>query len=267
MNVLESNYESTEVFRLPEVDEWGYTHIPLELLHSNSKNIRKIYPRIRELADSIRELGLLQNLVVIETEHGYEIKAGERRFRALQYLAKQGKWDAPILCLVIDAEKATLANAAENCSRQEVPVWHVGLRFLELHEAGLLQEEIAKSIGKSQQYVSYAMNVASNTHPVVIGILDKLDKSLVTARILRQLCQILDSQGLPDLEKQREFLNQMIASRSIQKSPGRPKGSKSRANVAKRLEQLEAMPLPPLQAPIVKAVIHYLKGESTELLL
>ena len=67
--------------------------IPLDRIVPNPKQVRKTFRRIDELARSIEQYGLLHDLVVIpHAEPGYyQIVAGERRYRALTFLSKEGR--------------------------------------------------------------------------------------------------------------------------------------------------------------------------------
>jgi len=67
--------------------------IPLGRLRPDPHQARRTFQRIAELAESIATYGLLENLVVRDADPDgiYEIKAGERRFRALRLLKEQGR--------------------------------------------------------------------------------------------------------------------------------------------------------------------------------
>ena len=73
------------------------TVIPLARIRPNLNQVRRTFHRIDELARSIAQYGLLQNLVVRPLPEAgyYEIVAGERRYRALTLLAKDGRLEKP----------------------------------------------------------------------------------------------------------------------------------------------------------------------------
>jgi hypothetical protein len=84
--------------------------IPLARIRPNLNQVRRTFHRIDELARSIAQYSLLQNLVVRPLPEGgyYEIVAGERRYRALALLAKDGRLEpAAVRCFVISGDGAT----------------------------------------------------------------------------------------------------------------------------------------------------------------
>ena len=75
--------------------------VPLDRLRPDPNQARRTFQRITELADSIATHGLLTNLVVRELGGVYEIKAGERRYRALKLLKAQGRLqNDEVLCIL-----------------------------------------------------------------------------------------------------------------------------------------------------------------------
>lgn len=83
-------------------------HIPIEEVHENEKNEFSM-AEIEELKQSIREVGLQQNLVVTETQDGYTLLTGHRRFRALGELFADGdnRWQT-VPCIVKDFSSVNL---------------------------------------------------------------------------------------------------------------------------------------------------------------
>lgn len=241
----------------------------LDRVRSNPKNLRRVYLRIRELARSIDKLGLLQNLVVVaDSEPGYFIvKAGERRLRALQLLAKEGKWSRGVPAVVAPSKSGELINVAENASRLDVPVWHEGHRFFELLEAGMRQSELAEAVGRSQQYVSYAKNLAESLAPETIERLDRIDSHYATARVLRMLSRLQTPDGEPDGSRQVLALDSFLKGRE---KPASVKKHRHRDKLLKgRIELLEALSttLPPHQERVIQAAVHFIFSNDQELRL
>ncbi|MBQ2764656.1 MAG: ParB/RepB/Spo0J family partition protein, partial [Firmicutes bacterium] len=73
--------------------------------------------KLNELADSIREHGVLQPLLVRETDKGYELVAGERRLRAAK---KAGLEKVPVIILVAEHDKAAEMGLIENIQREDL---------------------------------------------------------------------------------------------------------------------------------------------------
>ncbi len=113
---------------------------------------------LQELADSIREYGLIQPITVRLLENGYyQIIAGERRWRAARIA---GLREVPVRIIEADDRLATELALVENLQREDLnPVEEaLGYRTL-LEEYGLTQEEAAKRVGKSRPTVTNALRL------------------------------------------------------------------------------------------------------------
>lgn len=112
-----------------------------------------------ELAESIREHGILQPLVVMETAPGeYELIAGERRLRASK---RVGLTQVPVIVRPASELKDKLVLALiENIQRQDLNAVEEGRAYRRLaEEYGLSHEEIAARVGKSRSAVTNAMRL------------------------------------------------------------------------------------------------------------
>ena len=188
--------------------------ISLDHILPNPKQVRKTFRRIEELARSIGQYGLLHNLVVVpRAEPGYyEIVAGERRYRALSLLAKDGRLPSlEINCLVISAEGA-FENVVENLAREDVPLWDVGRTYLGFYDSGFTQAEIAARIGKSQGHVSTAMILARGLAPAVVVRLAQLPPNTIPIQRLLRISTLVDDEEEPDEDAQGRLFQQMLAS-------------------------------------------------------
>lgn len=112
---------------------------------------------IEELAASIREVGLIQPLVVRQTETGYDLIAGRRRLLALQML---GDEMAPCVVIRTDDTTAGLMTITENLQRTDLNPIEEAIGFEELKQAtGWSDSEIALKIGKRREYVTRARSL------------------------------------------------------------------------------------------------------------
>lgn len=113
--------------------------------------------KIDELADSIKTHGLIQPIVLRQLSTGYEIVAGERRWRAA---IKAGLKEIPGIIRVLSDEQNALMAIIENMQREDLnPIEEaMGLEKM-ASNFGLTQEEISKGIGKSRPYVANAMRL------------------------------------------------------------------------------------------------------------
>ncbi|HEY9576591.1 MAG TPA: nucleoid occlusion protein [Pseudobacillus sp.] len=129
--------------------------IPVSLIMPNRFQPRTVFDngKIEELARTIHIHGIIQPIVVRETEDGkYELIAGERRWRAVQTL----KWETvpAIINNLNDTETASVA-LIENLQREELSPIEEAIAYgklLELH--GLTQEALAQRLGKGQSTVA-----------------------------------------------------------------------------------------------------------------
>ena len=112
---------------------------------------------IRDLAASIESEGLLQPIVVRPTEKGYELIAGERRWRAHQYLEKP-----TILARLLDASDLSSASLSliENLQREELNPVEEALGYQSLvSDFNLTQAEVAGRMGKSRTHITNLMRL------------------------------------------------------------------------------------------------------------
>lgn len=112
---------------------------------------------IAELADSILEHGIIQPLIVRRAETGYELVAGERRWRAAR---KAGLREIPCLIRELNEEENMLVAIIENMQREDLnPIEEAeGLSEM-IRRYGLTQEEVSKSVSKSRPYITNALRL------------------------------------------------------------------------------------------------------------
>lgn len=138
-----------------EVQTQSVREIELSQIVPNRFQPRKVFEeeKIVELANTIRDHGLLQPIIVREyQENQFEIIAGERRFRAVSLL----QWEKipAIVKEMTDTEAASLA-VIENLQRESLTAIEEAKAYHELMELNkLTQTELAKALGKSQSFVA-----------------------------------------------------------------------------------------------------------------
>ena len=134
--------------------------VPIEFVRANPRNPRKLFSETElvELADSIRERGIIQPIVVrARGADSYEIIAGERRWRAAQ---RAGLHELPIVVLdVTDAEALELA-IIENVQRSDLNALEEATGYQSLaKEYSHTQEDIAKIVGKSRSHIANTLRL------------------------------------------------------------------------------------------------------------
>jgi len=133
--------------------------VDVSLIKANSNQPRKIFKdkELEELAQSIRENGVLQPVLVTKVEKGYEIIAGERRLRATK-LAGVDKIPV-VIKHITDKEKMVFA-ILENVQRSDLNCIEEALAYFQLMEDfHLTQEEVAKKIGKERSTIANYLRI------------------------------------------------------------------------------------------------------------
>jgi len=128
--------------------------IPISLITPNPLQPRKLMgeEEIIELADSIKELGILQPVLVRRVEGGYELIAGERRFKAAQ---RAGLKTIPAMVRETDQVQRQVIALVENIQRKNLSAIEEARCLQEiLAETGWSQTELAKRLGRSQAAVA-----------------------------------------------------------------------------------------------------------------
>lgn len=139
----------------------GFANIPIEQIRPNPQQPRQTFDdqALESLADSIREVGLLQPIVVRPDENGYVLIAGERRCRAAEIV---GLKDIPALIREEGIDDATsLAEALiENVQREDLtPLEEAGAYQQLMADFGLTHEEVASRVGKSRSAVTNTLRL------------------------------------------------------------------------------------------------------------
>lgn len=141
----------------------------IEFLRPNPRNPRQIFrdDELRELADSIRERGIVQPLVVREVpgvSNVYEIIAGERRWRAAQIA---GLHEVPIVVVEANDQQSLEFAIIENVQRADLNAIEEAQGYQRLlNEFGYSQQDLAKIIGKSRSQITNTLRLLKLPGPV-----------------------------------------------------------------------------------------------------
>lgn len=160
--------------------------IPTENIHARTDQPRKRFEEgsLQELADSIREHGILQPVLVRPIEDGYEIIAGERRWRAAQLA---GLSRVPVVVRDINEQQAAEISLIENIQRDDLTVVEEAQAYRRLSDQfGYTQEIIAERIGKSRAYVANTLRILKLPDEV----LQMLEKGELNAGHVRPLLSL-----------------------------------------------------------------------------
>lgn len=145
-------------------------HLDLELLQPNPLQPRGLIAAdaLADLVNSIKEHGIIEPLVVAKTPAGYQIIAGERRWRAAKVA---GLTTVPVIIKETSAKGMLEMALVENVQRVDLNPIDRALAFQRLiEEFGLSVTEIAKRIGKSESYVSNTMRLLALPDAIKDGL-------------------------------------------------------------------------------------------------
>ena len=165
-------------------------YIPVEDILPGQMQPRHHFSRqgLEELRDSIAQHGVLQPLTVRSRGERFELIAGERRLRAAKMA---GLWEVPCIIMDVDMEKSGMIALIENIQRRDLDFIEEaeGIREL-IRLFGLSQEEVARSLGKSQSSVANKLRILRLEQ----SVLDRLRAENLSERHARALLR-LDSAG------------------------------------------------------------------------
>ena len=160
--------------------------LPHRAIHPNPSQPRKVFRQeaLEELADSIRQHGILQPLSVRRVGTSYELIAGERRLRAAQLA---GLTEIPCIIMTMDDKESGMAAMIENLQRQDLDFIEEAAGIARLMESyRMSQEQAARLLGKSQSAVANKLRLLRHSEPV----LRALRENELTERHARALLKL-----------------------------------------------------------------------------
>ena len=169
----------------------------LSELRPNPYQPRKIFDdeALNELAASIKENGVFQPIIVKKTVKGYDIVAGERRFRASK---KAGLTTIPAIVKDFTDEEMMNISLLENLQREDLTAIEEANAYKAMIDSiGLTQEELANKVGKSRSHITNMLGLLKLPKSVQDLVLyNKL--SMGHARVLSKLEDLVKVEELAD---------------------------------------------------------------------
>ena len=163
---------STEAVRTSGSSSIG--EVPLEQIEVNPNQPRQDFDEetLRELADSINELGVIQPVTLRRIdEERYQIIAGERRFRASQLA---GKDSVPAYILEASDEDTMEMALIENIQREDLNAMEIALAYQRLIEQySLSQEQLSKRVGKGRATIANFLRLLRLPAMVQVALKEK----------------------------------------------------------------------------------------------
>lgn len=209
---------------LPKPEPTG-RHLPVDALRPSSVQPRQRFDEaaMAELAASIAAQGVLQPILVRPVDGGYEIVAGERRYRAAQ---RAGLTSVPVIVRELDERQALELAIVENLQRDDLDDLEEADAYARLAAFGISQEEVARTVGKSRSAIANALRLLTLPEPAKRALRDGRITAGHARAILAQpaddrdwaLGQVIDR----DLTvRQTEALRRPAERESEAHSPGR----------------------------------------------
>ncbi|MBK9137407.1 MAG: ParB/RepB/Spo0J family partition protein [Verrucomicrobia bacterium] len=190
----------------------GVVKIPLDRLRPCPFQPRKEFaePALRELADSIREQGIVQPLVVRPVGDAYELIAGERRWRAAQLA---GLTEVPVIVREATDDAVLELALIENLQREDLNPLEEAQGYQRLIEQfHLRQEDVAAKVGKSRVAVANALRLLKlppevqaylrDGHltvghaKVILGLASPEEQKLAAERVIRDALNVRQTEDL-----------------------------------------------------------------------
>ena len=167
--------------------------LPARSIRPNPAQPRKVFKpeALDELADSIRQHGILQPLSVRRSGNAYELIAGERRLRAAQLA---GVTDIPCIIMSMDDRESGMAAMVENLQRQDLDFIEEAMGIQRLLTCyAMSQEQVARLLGKSQSAVANKLRILKHSDAVLTalreaGLTERHGRALLKLRADEEKC-------------------------------------------------------------------------------
>ena len=207
------DYSSVEKQIVEETSKDEIVNIKLSELRSNPYQPRKIFDEkaLEELANSIKEHGVFQPIIVKKSIKGYEIIAGERRVKAS---LMAGLTEIPAIVRDFNDTQMMEIALLENLQRENLTAIEEANAYKKLQDTlGLTQEQLANRLGKSRSHVTNMLGLLNLPETIQSDINDK-KITMGHARVLSKL---------QDKVQQAELEELTQAPKIIKTNPQKPK--------------------------------------------
>lgn len=209
-NIEDINYDKMEEKIMETADEEEIKELPISKLRVNPYQPRKTFNEeaLRELAESIKEHGVIQPIIVKKSIKDYEIVAGERRYRASKLAGKE-----TIPCIVRNFTDEQMMEIAvlENLQRENLNSIEEAMAYESLMKnLSLTQEQVAKRVGKSRSYITNILGLLTLPEPVK----ELVKQGKITQSHARTLSKLESKEKIVELAD--KIVNQNLNVREIE---------------------------------------------------
>jgi len=171
-SLIPNTVDTKEVKQEQSKAEKPDTYVDINKVEPNREQPRKVFHQeaLNELAESIKQFGLIQPILVQDRDTYYEIVAGERRWRASKLA---GLKEVPVIIRKFTEQEIVEISLIENTQREDLNPIEEALAYKRLHtEFNLKQEEVAERVSKSRAAVANSMRLLKLSENVQQMVID-----------------------------------------------------------------------------------------------
>ena len=223
--------------------------LPARSIRPNPAQPRKVFKpeALDELADSIRQHGILQPLSVRRSGNAYELNAGERRLRAAQLA---GVTDIPCIIMSMDDRESGMAAMVENLQRQDLDFIEEAMGIQRLLTCyAMSQEQVARLLGKSQSAVANKLRILKHSDAVLTalreaGLTERHGRALLKLRADEEKCAAIAEiarQGM-SVARAEKYIESLLAEK--EDKPQRANVGAFLNNLTQNLQKIQLSGIP-----------------------
>lgn len=219
-----------------EADEDRVLYIDINDIKPNKDQPRKTFneEKLKDLANSIKENGVIQPLIIRKAQNGYELVAGERRWRAAR-IAEIKK--VPCIIRNFDEKQNMIVAIIENMQRENLDPIEEALGLNEMIKRfEFTQEQVSNALGKSRAYIANSLRLlklpekiqnmiiegrisAAHGRTIItikdenkqIEVCDKIIRNGLSVRAAERLTEKIKDDARPERKKRKPGVNAEIA--------------------------------------------------------
>lgn len=203
--------------------EGGQNEVPIGAIFPNKRQPRSVFDdeRLEELADSVRQYGILQPLVVRPLSEGrYELIAGERRLRAAKLA---GLDTVPISIRAAGDENSLELALIENIQREDIGPMECARAYRRLmDEFGITQEQVAQKVGKARTSIANTLRLLRLSPRIQEGV----EAGVVQEGHARALLAIESDERRNEIFE--DIIDKGLSVREVERAAQRPARSATR---------------------------------------
>ncbi len=180
------NFEDVEKEIVEAATEKDIKNIPIDEIRSNPFQPRRIFDdeKLDELAESIKEHGIFQPIIVKKSIKGYELVAGERRTKAAK---RAGFTEIPAIIRDFTDQEMMEVAILENTQREDLnPIEEAEAYYNILKKSAITQDELARKVSKSRSYITNVLGLVNLPEEAKLLVAEK-KLSMAHARILSKM--------------------------------------------------------------------------------